>query len=95
MEPIAIVKKRSRMWLIMIVMIVALLTIAAALWFMGDAPASDFSGVSHHTGRMGGAGRPGVAVGPVSTGTEGSFRWAKIGRRTYAVTGAGNDGGGG
>ncbi len=34
----------------MLVMIVALLTIAAALWFMGDAPVSDFSGVSHRPG---------------------------------------------
>jgi len=58
MEPIAIVKKRSRMWLIMIVMIVALLTIAAALWFMGDAPVSDFSGVSQQPDAWGAPASP-------------------------------------
>ena len=36
MEPIAIVKRRSRVWLLMIVLIVAAILIAAALWFMGD-----------------------------------------------------------
>ena len=45
MEPIAIVKKRSRIWLVMAVLIVALLLIAAALWFMGDAPTGEFTGV--------------------------------------------------
>jgi hypothetical protein len=50
MEPIAIVKKRSRIWLIMAVLIIALLLIAAALWFMGDAPTSDFTGVWNHLG---------------------------------------------
>jgi hypothetical protein len=36
MEPIAIVKKRSRVWLLMVVLIIALILIAAALWFLGD-----------------------------------------------------------
>ena len=48
MEPIAIVKKRSRIWLVMAVLIIALLLIAAALWFMGDAPTSEFTGVRHY-----------------------------------------------
>jgi hypothetical protein len=52
MEPIAIVRKRSRIWLVMVVLIVALLLIAAALWFMGDAPTSEFTGVWQHLGRL-------------------------------------------
>lgn len=36
MEPIAIVKKRSHIWLIMIALIVVALLVAAAFWFMGD-----------------------------------------------------------
>jgi hypothetical protein len=36
MEPIAIVKKRSRLWLLMIVLILAAILIAAALWFLSD-----------------------------------------------------------
>jgi hypothetical protein len=38
MEPIAIVKKRSRIWLVMVLLIVVILLAAAALWFMGDTP---------------------------------------------------------
>ena len=45
MEPIAIVKKRSRIWLVMVLLIVIMLMAAAALWFMGDAPASNISSV--------------------------------------------------
>jgi hypothetical protein len=53
MEPIAIVKKRSRIWLVMAVLIVALLLIAAALWFMGDAPTNEFTGVwQQHLGGL-------------------------------------------
>jgi hypothetical protein len=48
MEPIAIVKKRSRIWLIVAVLIVALLLIAAALWFIGDTPTSEFTHLWHH-----------------------------------------------
>jgi flagellar basal body-associated protein FliL len=47
MEPIAIVKKRSRIWLIMALLIILMLLVAAALWFMGDAPATNISGASH------------------------------------------------
>jgi len=47
MEPIAIVKKRSRIWLIMVAVIVAMLLVAAALWFMGDAPAGNVSGARY------------------------------------------------
>ena len=36
MEPIAIVKKRSHIWLIMIALIIVALLVAAAFWFMGD-----------------------------------------------------------
>jgi hypothetical protein len=36
MEPIVIVKKRSRIWMIMLVLILAALLIAGALWFIGD-----------------------------------------------------------
>jgi hypothetical protein len=43
MEPIAIVKKRSRIWLLMALLIIALLLIAGALWFMGDVPAANVS----------------------------------------------------
>jgi predicted S18 family serine protease len=44
MEPIAIVKKRSRIWLVMALLIIIMLLAAAALWFMGDtAPASNVS----------------------------------------------------
>jgi hypothetical protein len=43
MEPIAIVKKRSRIWMIMALLIVIMLLAAAALWFMGDAPATNIS----------------------------------------------------
>jgi hypothetical protein len=42
MEPIAIVKKRSQIWLIMIVLIVAVLLIAAALWFTGAGTVPGF-----------------------------------------------------
>ncbi|HWL72924.1 MAG TPA: hypothetical protein VNQ74_03525 [Burkholderiaceae bacterium] len=38
MEPIAIVKKRSRIWMVMALLIIMMLLVAAALWFMGDAP---------------------------------------------------------
>jgi flagellar basal body-associated protein FliL len=41
MEPIAIVKKRSRIWLVMVMLIIIMLLAAAALWFMGDAPPAD------------------------------------------------------
>jgi hypothetical protein len=41
MEPIAIVKKRSRIWLVMVLLLVLMLLAAAALWFMGDAPTTD------------------------------------------------------
>jgi predicted S18 family serine protease len=41
MEPIAIVKKRSRIWLVMVLLIIIMLLAAAALWFMGDAPPID------------------------------------------------------
>ena len=44
MEPIAIVKKRSRIWLVMVFLIVIMLLAAAALWFMGDAPPTNISG---------------------------------------------------
>ena len=47
MEPIAIVKKRSRMWLIMALLITAMLLVAAALWFMGDVPSSDVATLRH------------------------------------------------
>ena len=44
MEPIAIVKKRSRIWLVMALLIIIMLLAAAALWFMGDtAPANNVS----------------------------------------------------
>jgi predicted S18 family serine protease len=44
MEPIAIVKKRSRIWLVMALLIIIMLLAAAALWFMGDtAPATNVS----------------------------------------------------
>lgn len=46
MEPIAIVKKRSRIWLVMVLLIIVLLLAAAALWFMGDTPpANNISGL--------------------------------------------------
>ena len=45
MEPIAIVKKRSRIWLIMIAIIIAMLLVAAALWFIGDGAATNISGI--------------------------------------------------
>jgi hypothetical protein len=45
MEPIAIVKKRSRIWLVMALLIVIMLLAAAALWFMGDTPPSNISNV--------------------------------------------------
>jgi hypothetical protein len=45
MEPIAIVKKRSRIWLLMVLLIVAMLLVAAALWFMGDTPPVNVSGL--------------------------------------------------
>ena len=45
MEPIAIVKKRSRMWLIMALLIIVMLLAAAALWFMGEVPTSDIAGL--------------------------------------------------
>ena len=41
MEPIAIVKKRSRIWLVMVLLLIILLLAAAALWFMGDASPTD------------------------------------------------------
>jgi hypothetical protein len=41
MEPIAIVKKRSRIWLVMALLIIIMLLAAAALWFMGDASPTD------------------------------------------------------
>lgn len=41
MEPIAIVKKRSRIWLVMVILIIIMLLAAAALWFMGDAAPTD------------------------------------------------------
>jgi hypothetical protein len=37
MEPLVIVKKRSRVWMIMLVLILAALLIVGALWFIGDA----------------------------------------------------------
>ena len=43
MEPIAIVKKRSHIWLIMIALIIVALLVAAALWFMGDGAATAVS----------------------------------------------------
>ena len=43
MEPIAIVKKRSHIWLIMIALIIVALLVAAALWFMGDSAAPGIS----------------------------------------------------
>jgi flagellar basal body-associated protein FliL len=43
MEPIAIVKKRSHIWLIMIALIVVALFVAAAFWFMGDNAVTDIS----------------------------------------------------
>ena len=48
MEPIAIVKKRSRIWMVMLFLLIAVLLVAAALWFMGDAPTSEFGGVLYH-----------------------------------------------
>jgi hypothetical protein len=45
MEPIAIVKKRSRIWLVMVTLIIIMLLAAAALWFMGDTPPAD--NISH------------------------------------------------
>jgi hypothetical protein len=45
MEPIAIVKKRSRIWLVMVLLIIIMLLVAAALWFMGDTPPSNISGL--------------------------------------------------
>ena len=47
MEPIAIVKKRSRIWLLMALLIIVMLLVAAALWFMGDVPTSDVAGLQH------------------------------------------------
>jgi flagellar basal body-associated protein FliL len=46
MEPIVIVKKRSRIWLIMIAVIIAMLLVAAALWFMGDGAATNITRIS-------------------------------------------------
>lgn len=43
MEPIAIVRKRSNIWLIMIAVLIAALLVAAALWFMGDGTVIDAS----------------------------------------------------
>jgi predicted S18 family serine protease len=40
MEPIAIVKKRSRIWIVMALLLIIMLLAAAALWFMGDAPST-------------------------------------------------------
>ena len=45
MEPIAIVKKRSRIWLVMVLLIIIILLAAAALWFMGDTPTTNISGL--------------------------------------------------
>lgn len=46
MEPIAIVKKRSRIWVVMALLIIIMLLAAAALWFMGDTPpANNVSGL--------------------------------------------------
>lgn len=36
MEPLVIVKKRSRIWLVVLMLVVAALLIAGALWFIGD-----------------------------------------------------------
>ena len=47
MEPIAIVKKRSRIWVVMMLLIIIMLLVAAALWFMGDTPPNNISGLRH------------------------------------------------
>ena len=50
MEPIAIVKKRSRVWLIMIVLVLAAILVAGALWFMGDGSTANLARESGMTG---------------------------------------------
>jgi predicted S18 family serine protease len=45
MEPIAIVKKRSRIWLVMVLLIIIMLLVAAALWFMGDTRRTNITGL--------------------------------------------------
>lgn len=37
MEQISIVRKRSRVWPIVIALIIVALVVAAAVWFLGDA----------------------------------------------------------
>ena len=50
MEPIAIVKKRSGIWLVMALLIIIMLLAAAALWFVGDTPpANSISGIGQGT----------------------------------------------
>jgi hypothetical protein len=39
MEQLSIVRKRSRVWPIVIALIVVALLVGAALWFLGDQPA--------------------------------------------------------
>jgi hypothetical protein len=52
MEPIAIVKKRSRIWLVMALILAALL-VAAALFFMGDtAPTGAARGLIPEAGAL-------------------------------------------
>ena len=45
MEPIAIVKKRSHIWMIMIALIIVALLAAAAFWFLSDRTVTDVSQV--------------------------------------------------
>ena len=40
MEPIAIVRKRSRVWPLVITLIVIVLAVAAAIFFLGDGTAA-------------------------------------------------------
>jgi hypothetical protein len=42
MEEITIVRKRSRLWPILIALIVLAAIVLAALWLMGREPAADF-----------------------------------------------------
>jgi flagellar basal body-associated protein FliL len=45
MEPIAIVKKRSHIWMIMIALIIVALLAAAAFWFLSGRTVTDVSQV--------------------------------------------------
>jgi hypothetical protein len=50
MEPIAIVKKPSRIWMVMVLLIIIMMLVAAALWFMGDTPFTNVSGLGQLNG---------------------------------------------